>query len=184
MGSAVYPECSRGGYTLIELLVVVSIISAVSVFAFIDFKDFSAEQNTSKALRELQTYLRLAQSNATSRTLCGVNNQPKSWEIIINTTPGSNQNIILRCNYEGGSVDKTYALENARISSITGSSDTYCMTTGLKINYLAGAGAVTFSDPPNPCIQVSRSLAINITNVLDQTSKRLTVEKGGAIGEE
>ena len=61
---------SARGFTLIELLVVIAITSILAVMGFVNFKDFSSNQISVKAAGEIQTILRLAQSNATSSTLC------------------------------------------------------------------------------------------------------------------
>ncbi len=58
------------GYTLIELLVVISIIGILSVVGFVNIKDFSSAQALKKAAGDVQSFLRLAQSNATSSAFC------------------------------------------------------------------------------------------------------------------
>ncbi len=82
------------GYTLIELLVVISIIGILSVVAFVNIKEFSSSQALKKAAGEVQSFLRLAQSNASSSTLCnGVGGVP--WTVTINTNT-----VVITCNID------------------------------------------------------------------------------------
>src|SRR3989344_549373 len=106
------PSTNHSGYTLIELLVVISIISILAVLGFVNFKDFATNQVTVKAQGEVQTLLRLAQSNATSSTLCN-GNVVTSWHLRFT----SGTVIELRCNpgNPGEFLQRSYTLENARV---------------------------------------------------------------------
>lgn len=160
------------GYTLIELLVVIAIIAILSVFSFASFTSYSQDQILNKAAGEIQTYLRLAQSNATSSTLCN-NLGATSWSLkFTNSTT-----IELHCSNPADFLSKTYTLENARISSISS-----CTVGTARINYAVGNGGVTFSDGTNPCIGNPESLTITVQNISNTTlTKNVTVSKGGAI---
>lgn len=152
-----------GGFTLIELLVVISIMALLAVFAFVNFKDFAQDQVLNKAAGEVQTYLRLAQSNATSSTLC--NNQgAASWFLIFNSTT-----IELRCNPENY-LQRTYSLENALIA-ISGSGCTLNLPATL--SYLVGTAELS-----GACTSVTFTVS-NIQN--PALTKNITVSKGGAI---
>ncbi len=168
------------GYTLIELLVVISIISIMSVVGFVNFKGFSAEQVPIKAVSQIQSLLRLAQSNATSSTLCG--NTSGNWLLIFT----DDKNINLACG-STPTVQKTYTLENAQIKSIIGSD---CGTTSvvpLTITYSAGVGALTFSSSSFAsftCLS-SSTWTFTLKNTLDNSKTKIfKLSKGGAINVE
>ena len=122
---------SAQGFTLIELLVVISIISILGVMGFVNFKDFSTDQVALKGVGQIQSLLRLAQTNATSFTVCnGIT--ATAWYL---NFPNSNT-IQLNCN-PGGTV-KTYTLQDAQIV-VTG--DSGCaIPFPLTVNYSTGAG--------------------------------------------
>ena len=72
------------GFTLIELLVVISITGILSTLTFVNFKSFAKEQQLNKSIGEIQTFLKLAQSNATSSTVCG-SSGGVSWTVRFNS---------------------------------------------------------------------------------------------------
>lgn len=168
------------GYTLIELLVVISIISILSVVGFVNFKDFSSDQVAVKAVGQVQTYLRLAQSNATSSTICPGQGGATSWSVVFTNDA---KTIQLRCN-PNDFLKRIYSLDPAQVSSIRGSdcgSDTAINTTTrpLTITYLSGVGTLAFSTTDtntSSCLQSSTSITIRLSN-----TKSLTLNKGGAI---
>lgn len=171
------------GYTLVELLVVISIISMMAVLGFVNYKGFAADQATKKALGEIQSILRLAQSNATSQTLCN-NQSARIWQIILDTgSAQSAKNIILEClNESGGATQKIYSLENAEISSITGSGGAGCSDLHVTISYTTGVGTPDFSGLKSNCIKNSNSLTITVRNINNLSStKTLDLSKGGTI---
>lgn len=92
------------GYTLIELLVVITIIGILSVVAFVNFKDFASTSALNKAAGEIQSFLRLAQSNATSSTLCN-GEGGKDWKVTFNS-----ETIVITCGSDTSY--KTLKLQN------------------------------------------------------------------------
>lgn len=173
MRSAVYPERSRRGYTLIELLVVISIISILAVLGFVNFKNFATDQVTVKAQGQVQTLLRLAQSNATSGTLCGTSGG-LPWSLIFNAT-----NIGLACGLSN-LVQKTYTLENAQVE-IKGSGCS-ALRLPVTLSYSRGVGALTIS-PSDPCLANATSIVFTISNTRNPSAspRPFNISKGGAI---
>lgn len=170
------------GYTLIELLVVVSIIGIMSLVGFVSFRGISANQISVKAAGEVQTLLRLAQSNATTSTLCnGLG--ALSWKLLFNLTAGPNTTIRLFCsNSTTNHEHRVYTLENAEISLIKGSSGADCKGKYTELTYLVGVGTLTFSDGFDNCIKNSNSLTITVRNKNNTTlTKNITIYKGGRI---
>ena len=64
------PHRNGAGYTLVELLVVISILAVLGVFVIVNFKNFAQDQVINKSIGQMQSVLRLAQSNATSGAFC------------------------------------------------------------------------------------------------------------------
>lgn len=164
------------GYTLIELLVVISIIGLLGVFTLSSLKGFSKDLPVNKALGEVQTLLRLAQSNATSSTLC--NNQGAvSWSLkYLNATT-----IELRCN-PADFLYRTYNLENAQVA-ITGDLGCPVLFPAI-LSYSSGMGTRTIfsSGVSTACLQSSTiSITISNTKNTSATGKVLKMSKGGAI---
>ena len=166
------------GFTLIELLIVISIISILAVGGFINFKGFSSDQVTIKALGQVQTMLRLAQSNASSSTICNTQGST-SWSLnFLNDA----KTIELRCdptNY----LQKTIILENASVA-ITGSA---CGGTPASlpftISYSTGKAILTFSyaGASAPCL-ASSLWTFTISNTVNTTTpKSFNINRGGAI---
>lgn len=163
------------GFTLIELLVVISIISILSVVGFVNFKGFSEDQATDKAVGQIQTLLRLAQSNATSGILCGTSGGVP-WSLILNST-----SIDLACG-STNIVQKTYTLDSsAEIDTIIGSGCTGSIMP-VYLTYSPGVGALTFYAPgaSNTC-NASVSWTFTIKNTRNNTTKSFIQSKGGAI---
>ncbi len=164
---------SRTGYTLIELLVVISILSVMAVVGFINFNFFASTQIISKAAGQIQTLLRLAQSNATSSTLC--NNQgATSWSLrFVNTST-----IELRCNGASDTLQKTYNLENARVQIQCSGIEYAVLRLPAAFTYSSGAGTLTTACPSS-----SQTIIFTITNSLNPNTapKTFKLSRGGAI---
>ncbi len=167
---------SESGYTLIELLVVISIISIMSVMGFISFKGFAEDQATKKAEGQIQSLLRLAQSNATTSTLC--NGQgATSWSLkFVDST-----HMELHCD-PGDVKAREYTFENAQVE-VKG--DSGCLIgLPVAISYAPGLGTQSLSSgdisTTGACLQ-SSAVTFTITNTLNNSSKSFKMSKGGAI---
>ncbi|RJP46339.1 MAG: type II secretion system protein, partial [Armatimonadetes bacterium] len=71
----------KSGFTLIELMVVVAILATLTVVLVPQFNNFKKTQDLADAASELQTVLRLAQSNAVSSVNCNNGDRAKNWEV-------------------------------------------------------------------------------------------------------
>lgn len=167
------------GFTLIELLVAMSILAILSVVAFVNYKDFSQDQILIKAQDEIQTFLRLTQSNATSSVLCesgGGSNWVvdfKADKVTINIICGPN-NI----------VKKRMILQDAKVDSIKGSScssitDTTFDNSLLRVSFSPLYGSLSFTGVDN-CIRDSSTVTINLLNTRNNSGTRsFNISKGG-----
>ena len=175
------------GFTLIELLIVISIIAIMSLVGFVNFKNFATDQITTKAIGQIKTLLRLAQSNATSSTICN-GEGATSWSLIFNN---DGQTIELHCSYLVDKITTDYKkdevkLENATLT-ISGSSN---CAIGLPttISYSvskAGALSIVSDDQTTQtiCLQ-SDTITFKLTNLKNPTASPLpsfNISKGGAI---
>lgn len=179
--SAVYPERSRRGFTLVELMVVISIISILSLIGVASFKSFSDKQPGIKAQGEVQTLLRLAQSNASTSTLCnGVGST--SWSLMFMS---DKKTIELHCE-PGDVTHKTYTLENAEIEEIK-CGTLPASSLPVSFNYSTGATQLAFLElhPTGNTVIDASSCTVKIKNLRDTTQiLKLTISKGGTINVE
>lgn len=171
------------GFTLIELMVVISIIAILGLIGFVNFRDFSADQVAIKAVGQIQTYLRLTQSNATTSTLCkkadGTFEGGVSWSLVFKPDQTS---IDLICGTTN-SVQKTYLLDNAKIDTIVGSSCGVSSTIPLTLTYSSGVGVLTFtsSSASGTCLG-SDTWTFTVKNTLNTSKTKIfKISKGGAI---
>lgn len=155
-----------GGFTLIELLVVISIMAIMVVVGFVNFKDFAQDQVLNKAAGQVQTYMRLAQSNATSSTLCNAQGAT-SWSLKFVTA----NSIELRCDPADYEYRK-YALDGAQMQIKCGSANLIFPTT---FTYSTGAG--TFK---TDCLGTVTFTLTNASNP-GASSKSFNISQGGAI---
>ena len=188
MRSAVYPERNRRGYTLIELLVVISIIAILSVIAFVNIKDFSSAQALKKAAGEVQSILRLAQSNASSSTQCNDNSYGVAWGI---TFAVDQRTITLNCNSNATPYKTLTFPTGINIQSITSTNPTnntvVCtLNLPVKVSYSALKGLPTVSnndhrssDSTDTCLGQGQNVNINITKNSD--TKVVNFTSGGGI---
>lgn len=166
------------GFTLIELLIVISIMAIMAVVGFVNFKGFSADQVTVKAVGQIQTYLRLAQSNATSGTKCGTTGGAP-WALLFNR---DQKHIMLTCG-TNNIEQKNYILDGAEIESIKGSEcDRNTSVIPFTLVYSSGVGALTFTgDSISSTCLASDVWTFTIKNTKNNTTKSFKVSKGGAI---
>ena len=168
------------GFTLIELLVVISIISILSVMGYANYKDFATNQIAKKAVGQIQTYLRLAQSNATTSTLCNGQGST-SWSLKFKDP----STVELRCNptdYPKSSL----ILENATLEIKGTIADVPC-SIGFPafLNYSIGtaSGKLTSSDTTvsQACLD-SSTLTFTVTNAKNSNDHPFfKISKTGAI---
>ena len=173
-----------GGYTLIELMVAISIMAILGIIAFVNFKDFSQDQILNKAVGQVQTYLRLAQSNATSGLKCN-DNPAESWMIEFET---NQTDIKLKCkSASSADIEKqTLTLEgNVIVDSISG---TTCVNATFHDSTMTVVYGNLYGKPSfilakgrsNECIADVSSITITLKRN-SSTPKSLVINKGGAI---
>lgn len=160
------------GYTLVELLVVISIVALVSVLVFVNSKEFTQDQLLIKASDQLQSALRLAQTNAQTGTVCGTQ-EGSIW--LISLTSDS-----FYLEHDSGDCDKTYQLEGVTISKITASDCGGSSLTSLSIKYQPLAGNAVFQNADS-CVASSRNVEIILKNAKNNKEKKVKVSKGGTI---
>lgn len=168
------------GYTLVELLVVLSIMAIVSIVVFVNFKTFSQDQILKKTAGDIQSFLREAQSNATSSLNCG-SSSGVSWAVKF---LADKQTLNLNCG-PADSFQKSLQLENAQVDSIKCSPvPTTCPQTGfntpLTIRFAPLDGKVSFAEGDS-CINNASTLMIVLKNLRNNNNKCFTISKGGAI---
>ncbi len=175
------------GYSLIELLVVLVIMSLIGVVGYVSYKQFSSAQVNTTGISQIQSVLRLAQTNATSSSICPGGSGPGSWSVSFYQSY-----FTLNC-FSGDPVSPTpaapvtYNFSGAKISDILGSS---CGNTSiplstsplLTVNY-NNLGALTFSSTGAlpACLQ-SAYWTFTVDNLAGGTpSKKFSISKGGAV---
>lgn len=169
------------GYTLIELLVVISIIALMAVVGLVNFKGFSADQVTIKAVGQIQSLLRLTQSNATSSTLCN-GETAKLWYLVITTNnPAS---IDVRCDTATivNAYHRSYPIDNVTVLVKCSSDDISGVNLPVTVSYSPLFGQINFIGTDGSIICSStNSLFITATKQNATNTKSLSITKGGAI---
>ncbi len=170
------------GFTLIELLIVISIIAFLGVVAFVNFKDLTQDQVINKAIGEIQTALRLAQSNATTSLLCR-GQASVDWMVRINS-----DNVELFCGDSISPPIQTSALQSVVVNPVEGSACTSGSTHSLPltITYSRLSGSVKI-DALDNCIDNSSTVKVKVSNTKEgytDNNKTFTISKGGAINVE
>lgn len=161
----------KNGFTLIELLVVISIIAIMSIVAFVNFKDFNAGQIAPRAAGQVQSYLRLAQSNATTSTVCN-GSASTSWSLKLNSSA-----VELHCFNTADQLIRTYNLQNAQIQAIECAGGTP-LSFPTTFTYETRSGKLTTS-----CSTLTEKIVFKIINASNPSvaPKTFKVSKGGAV---
>lgn len=153
----------KRGYTLVELMVVLTILAIIGLVAFANLKTFSKTQTVDQAISEVQSFLRLAQSNATAGVICGTQGGAY-WAVKFE----SNTQLKLRCGPTGVETEqKTLDLVGVQVSY------SCPLDSQLIVTYAPLSGAVNLGS----CSDVT----ITLTSTQDGQSKSFVITKGGAI---
>lgn len=164
----------RNAFTLIELLVVMAIMAILGSVVFVNFKGFAQDQILNKTIGEIQTYLRLAQTNATAGVVCPNQGGGADWRLKLDTDI-----VLLECSTDDflttPSPVKTLKLENVKIDFAEGSS---CL---IYVTYSKLNGSAKIGSDPTSCINISDQVLVNIKNLKTNNIKSFTISKGGAI---
>ena len=179
------------GFTLVELMVVISILSLLGLVSYANIRKFREGQVIEKSASDLQSLLRLAQSNATARLKC--NGQfGATWLVEF----ANRQTINLKCYVNGpASTQQTLSFSgtNIQVNIIQGrqgistcdSSFTPSVTNTIEIRFAPLYGTVMFYDSVeiNNCLTRSTTTeaVITLRDTQRNTTKAVVAKKGGAI---
>lgn len=178
------------GFTLIELVIVISISALLSIVAIVQFRNFKADEGIKKAANELQSFIRIAQTNATTRLNCvgttdsgPVTLSGTNWYILLET---DQKTVKLKCSTltPSMSVQKTLTLENnIRIDSVDGVSPCHSLFPGNQISIVFEPlyGSVSFIDPSASCIPNGNILSITLQDSVTSARRNVIINKGGVI---
>lgn len=168
------------GYTLIELLVVIAIIAILGVVAFVNYQTFAQDQILNRAIGQIQSALRLTQSNATSGVVCidSANNTygGVSWSIQFTA---DRTKIHVYCE-KSTIIQKVLQLENVEVNEIQGLSCPSPSSAPVTVSYSPLFGILTF-EASDSCIAISSKLTITLRNLKNANTKSFSLSKGGAI---
>lgn len=173
------------GYTLVELLVVMTIMSLIGLAAFINLGNFRQDKLLDSSLTNLQSVIRVAQSNASTGALCsGVGGA--NWSIEFKDSKTINLNCQASSQQNSINVSTTALGGDVQIQSING--DSGCSGAFPTIvNFLPVSRGITFTDLINTCIVPSQSLTVSLSKAgiqcVDNPSacRTVTINKGGSI---
>lgn len=167
-------------FSLIELLVVLGIMSIIGVVSIANFGSFGESQKLGNAASDIQSLLKLSQTNAGSRVVCG-GNFGASWWVDFSS---SSQVLNLKCAVPATPVQtvKTHSLaESLGVDSV--SADSFCsFTYPITIKFSPLYSHVSFSDASGAsCVTNAKFLTIIIKNSKNSEQKSIKVDKGGAV---
>lgn len=179
------------GFTLIELLVVISIIALMTVIGAVNFKDLAANQVAEKGAGQVQTMLRLAQSNATTLTLC--DNKPATSWFVKFIDDNNTYKLELHCLGKDSSgniqesIPRIYTLENAVISVKCSDDSTSCSPNSptnlpFKVSFSPLYGQATFAGD-ELCISspLTSKMKIVVKHASKEKYKCVNISKTGVV---
>ncbi len=163
------------GFTLVELLVVVAIMALAGTYTLSNYGSFGEDQKLKNAVLDIQSQLRLAQTNATANVKCNTQ-YGALWQVEFpNTTT-----MQLTCAEQPSrliSIKKTLRLSaNITILKICKLNDNSCIDGQIRTNVIAFVplnGEVLLQGWP--------ALEITLKNIKTGSTKSLVIEKGGRI---
>lgn len=173
------------GYTLVELLVVMAIIALLGVVVFINSQTYGQDQILNRAIGQVQSALRLVQNNATSGLICiDSDNQVHGGVKWSARFDFDKTKVLIYCE-QSNTVQKTFQLEYAEITSIKGDGCSQASSPPVIITYTALYGDLTFTTGDlltADCLKDSTSLTFTLTNLKNEDHlKNFNFSKGGAI---
>lgn len=182
---------SACGFTLVEILVVLAIMGIIGMMTYLNIGTFREDENLKSVASDLQSYLRLAQSNATTGIKCGLSGGV-SWVLLIK----DRTTLQLRCQTQTA-VDppiREWTIKNpAQIDAIEGvlqstncaSSFTSTSATEITVTFSYLLGNVVFSDSDhtNTCLSGSTKMRIKVRKNAESPDdlRTVTINKGGSI---
>lgn len=162
------------GYSLVELMIVVSLITILTVAVYAGSRTFSQDQTLIKSVSDIQSLVRLAQTNSTAGAICNTV-APSSWAVTFNPDSTS---LGLVCN--GSVVIKTLNLEATQVASVLGSNCPSASALPVSVNFASVFGKVSFVGT-DVCLGRSSSLTVTLQNVKNSSTRVLRINSGGSI---
>lgn len=175
------------GYTLIELLVVISIMGVVGLGIYTSSRSFAQDQVLNKAVGDIQSFIRLAQSNAATAKKCG--NVP-STDWIVEFSNETTINLFCKISSTTSPVlQKTLNLERgAKIQGTMGedsSGNPSCVVNSpAAITFASVYGTAKFNFSTESCLAASKKLLITVLDPDTTKTTIISVTKGGSVGNE
>jgi prepilin-type N-terminal cleavage/methylation domain-containing protein len=171
-------------YTLIELMVAVAILVIVSIISVNQFRSFNQDRELSNSASNLQSFIRTAQTNATTGTLCNANGGA-TWLISIKN---DRTTFDPKCSYNTppafyappNSFKLPVGVEVQSIISPFCTSNYPSLSSEMALNYAPITGELTFS-ADEQCIKDGVYLAIILVNTKTSATKTVIIRKGGAV---
>lgn len=177
---------SAQGFTLIELLVVVAIMGVLGVIT-VGYGNFGENQKLNIATADIQSLLKLAQTNAATRVNC--------------TSDGGGNGAIWWVEFAMGRKTVTTFCDNDMTTpSTTQAVNTYTLDSSLEISAISGGSSACSSGFPNNEVRIyfeplyatvsfvdcqnSHYLLITVKNnktTDTANSKQVKIDKGGSI---
>mgnify|MGYP001570393819 CR=1 FL=1 len=167
---------ARLGFTLIELLVVIAIMAITGIFTLANFRSFGAEQNFKSAALDVQSLLRLAQTNATSGVKCqSSDTNALGWRV--EYTPSTTFN--LQCQNSSGWSSSVKQLDISNRATVSSIAVGNCNPT--YINFAPLYGSVTSGNNSANC--PNTTITITLQDTKGTNTRQLKVAPGGNIHE-
>lgn len=155
---------ARRGFTLIEFLVVIAIMGIVGAFTLANYRSFGEDRNLKNAALDVQSFLRFAQSNATSGSKCQ-NQGTLSWIVAFT----NNTTLDLKCQNSSGTSSGLKPLSLP-------AGITYITTTGT-----CTSTSVTFA-PLSGTMTTTCGLNVTVTLTDKKNNKKqVIIDQGGRI---
>lgn len=181
---------SAHGFTLIELMVVITIMAIVGTFSIVNYRSFGEDQDLKSAVLDLKTFLKTAQTNATSKVLCE-GNPPTVWRVNFENDSGDGRVIQRICHYQEPDVERqkqNFILKN-NISFEKICNEQSC-TSGCETGVNSGesfvvafaplSGQISFKfiySGSSTCLDDSSSITVVLKNLKTTATKKLIIEK-------
>lgn len=182
---------NQPGYTLVELIVVIAVMVILGTVVISNFGTLGKDQALQKGVSDIQSFIRVAQTNATSRVPCPPTSTldtdaGASWRVKFDSTTS----ISLRCQLSTGSEitptgsQYTYTLgDNVIVYRINLNNPGCTPSSGYTITFAPLYGTLTFADPGAGC-PASPNFLIILQNTSTGTTKSLIMDKGGSVYEQ
>ena len=155
-------------------------MAIVATVVIVSFGSFEEDANLKNEAFNLQSYLRLAQANATTGVKCG-SAGGASWSIVIT----DRTSIKLKCQTQETPVREWTIKYPAQIDSIEGIGTLSCssvISNPVTVTFSYLAGQVAFSELANDCLAQSTGMSIKVRKKEGSVDfKTITVSKGGSV---